>query len=208
MKKLITLFLLVALVIITCFSNTTVYAKQQTHSNTHNIIALEDIPENVTPLYFDSVQEAEEYLSSIDQSVIEHNNKVNKEFQKIKNDLKPAVQNNTNTLMATTLSTYNYSTIVDHYGTFPSSPYEINLHCNYGTSGPHSGSILYCSASTTFDHITLFFTWSESSCNYYIAGKDIYCYANGNLTYYIIIKSIGNVYSWSINLSGYAHAID
>jgi len=204
MKRVFTAFLAIILFSTVGLSDVSASAKEKEQQiYTKGTFSLDEIPEGVTPLYFNSVEEADEYIANINSSILANN-----ELQKLqKNELQNIDNETFDPLSAASMQTY--SVLVSQYGDFPISPYEVKLNCNYTTSGDHSGYIMNVDPYTSYEYITLFHTWTENACDYVIStsGKDIYVYAEGTLTYYFVIQGIGDVHSWPVSLSGWVYAI-
>lgn len=183
-KRLITLLMAVVLSLslsVPCFAS-------ENNDIVFTTIPLDQIPDHVIPLEFDSEEEARAYILAATNQENNSNSYEN-------SSISPRATNGT-----ATVDTYSV-------GAFSGT---IALKVNYGTSGDnHTGYIKYVEAFTTYTGWTLGFEWKEARNGASItsSGKDVYAYSEGVLEWYIILEGIGKYYSQDISLSGYAYLI-
>lgn len=163
--------------------SSTVFAQSLDSDTSIQLVAVspEDVPEDVIPAEYNSLEEA---IQFIEQNV-KYNHEINKEPLFLENNISRAT---------------NRNLLVDEH-TFTGG--SVKLYANYGTSGDAStGIITYISPYTVFDGFSLGYDWVEKSCGYTISSnkKDAYIYASGQLDYYLIIEGGIKLYSEHINL--------
>ncbi len=152
-------------------------------------VSLNEIPEGIVPLEFETVEEAQQYFDNFNNLVKE---------EKIKND-KLKKQFNTENVNVLSVSATNDIVEVASWGNIPITVY---LKANYGTTGSaHTGYISYISPFTTYSALP-FSSFQQTNIGYSISSnqKDAYIYASGIVSLYVVIEDIGNIYSQPIDL--------
>lgn len=86
----------------------------------------------------------------------------------------------------------------------------LHLRVTYTTSGnSNTGTITECDAYTQLSGFTLGYRWEEDYCDAYVTdtGKNIYAYANGTITLYLIISGVVDIYDIPYSIDGYAYVL-
>lgn len=178
--------------------NTSVFAQeidireelQEEHSVEIQTITLDDVPKNVTPLYFNTQEEADAYVLQLVNGIENESN----DGMPISNPMAKA--------------TYG-TALVDTYNIAIGG--KVQLKVDYQTSSDaNKGSIVYAQGYTVQSGLAIGNTWSEISVapiSFNSSTKDVYAKATGTVDSYIFFEGIGNIYKAPVTLSGYAYLI-
>lgn len=166
------------------------------------VISLDEIPDEITPLRFDTKGDAEEFLTELEKNV----SLENKNYSDLRDRVAEMRKEESNSTPSG-ISTYstNYNMEVDVWSAYSC---KVKLSARYGTTKSGKvGTVTYVSPYTTFTGITLFASWNESLCDYYLypSEKDAYIFAEGTVTMYFIIEDIGNFIDLPVSLGRLCH---
>ncbi|MGF7144644.1 hypothetical protein HNQ56_003076 [Anaerotaenia torta] len=180
MKKYIIGILSFSLIFVLCLSPVAASANDENTNISIKSATLEDIPEGIIPMQFNSEDEFQDYLKNF---------KITYNYDNL-----------TGANSVGVMSTDDTVTV----GSQSAGGATVTLYAAYGTSGDnHRGKITYCNPYTQLSGFTFALTWTQSTIGAEIKSneKDVYIYTSGVIDVWAILPGGVKIASYPINIS-------